>query len=182
MPRIDIQLTRSTGTARTQKRGFALGAVILGMLIVVGRFGGTAPAVRPSASLVDAPTRTLRPSATPRPTRTPVPTAAERPTATELPTWTPRPTLAPLPSATPRPPGTGFRGGTDANPLFFGEDRNRTVDPPWWPCQEGQVKGNRNSLLYHVPDGRFYDKTFADVECFASGADASAAGYAASSN
>lgn len=59
------------------------------------------------------------------------------------------------------------------NPVFS----NNEVDPPWWPCQEGQVKGNRDSGKYHVPGGRFYAKTYEGVDCFNSSSEAEAAGY-----
>lgn len=123
------------------------------------------------------PTSTPGPTDTPAPTRTPVPSKTPEPTATMRPTRTPRPTLTPAPTRTPRPPGTGFRGGTDAAPLFFGEGRTREVDPPWWPCEEGQVKGNRDSQIYHTPGGTFYPRTFEGVQCFDTAADADAAGY-----
>jgi hypothetical protein len=60
-----------------------------------------------------------------------------------------------------------------AQPVFTGE----TVDPPWWPCAEGQIKGNRDSGKYHVPSGQFYDKTYEGVECFNTETEAEAAGY-----
>jgi methylphosphotriester-DNA--protein-cysteine methyltransferase len=47
------------------------------------------------------------------------------------------------------------------------------------PCQPGQVKGNRESLIYHAPGQRDYEKTRENVQCFDSGADAQAAGYRA---
>lgn len=54
------------------------------------------------------------------------------------------------------------------------------VDPPWWPCDEGQIKGNRNSMKYHSPGGQFYAKTYDDVQCFNTAAEAEAAGFVAS--
>ncbi|MFM7678883.1 MAG: thermonuclease family protein [Roseiflexaceae bacterium] len=45
------------------------------------------------------------------------------------------------------------------------------------PCQVNQIKGNRNSMIYHVPSGASYAKTKANVECFDSEAAAEAAGY-----
>jgi hypothetical protein len=38
------------------------------------------------------------------------------------------------------------------------------------------IKGNRSSMIYHVPGGEFYDATGPE-DCFASPADAEAAGY-----
>ncbi len=45
------------------------------------------------------------------------------------------------------------------------------------PCALGQVKGNRNSRIYHVPGGGSYAQTRANVECFDSEEQAQAAGY-----
>ena len=45
------------------------------------------------------------------------------------------------------------------------------------PCQVNQIKGNRNSMIYHVPGGASYAKTKANVECFDSEAAAASAGY-----
>lgn len=45
------------------------------------------------------------------------------------------------------------------------------------PCQVNQIKGNRNSMIYHVPGGASYAKTKANVECFDSEAAAEAANY-----
>lgn len=45
------------------------------------------------------------------------------------------------------------------------------------PCQVNQIKGNRNSMIYHVPGGASYAKTKANVECFDSEAAAAAANY-----
>jgi hypothetical protein len=132
------------------------------------------------------PTATPTITPTPGPTDTPAPTNTREPTRTPRPTAVPptvRPTRMPAPTNTPRPtraPGEGFRGGSDANPLFFGEGRGREVDPPWYPCKEGQVKGNRDSRLYHVPSGSFYNNTYEGVDCFDTAADAAAAGYDAS--
>lgn len=45
------------------------------------------------------------------------------------------------------------------------------------PCAIGQIKGNRNSRIYHVPGGGSYAQTRANVACFDTEADAQAAGY-----
>ena len=52
-----------------------------------------------------------------------------------------------------------------------------TIDADSAPCFVGQIKGNRRSLIYHVPDGAFYAKTYVAVECFDSETAAIAAGY-----
>ena len=89
-------------------------------------------------------------------------------TATEVPAQpTPIPTEPPPQPADP-PSSTGH--------TFSDEE----VDPPWWPCAEGQIKGNRNSMKYHSPDGQFYAKTYDDVHCFNTAAEAEAAGFVAS--
>jgi micrococcal nuclease len=54
---------------------------------------------------------------------------------------------------------------------------NATTDAASAPCLFGQIKGNRKSLIYHVPDGAFYAKTTVNVVCFDSEAAAIAAGY-----
>ena len=46
-------------------------------------------------------------------------------------------------------------------------------------CPSGYpIKGNANSRIYHVPGGRFYDRTVPE-RCYASAADAEADGYRA---
>jgi hypothetical protein len=47
----------------------------------------------------------------------------------------------------------------------------------WYPCQVDQIKGNRNSMIYHTPEQRDYARTRENVECFNSEAEALAAGY-----
>lgn len=49
------------------------------------------------------------------------------------------------------------------------------------PCDVGQIKGNRNSGIYHVPRGAFYRATRANVECFDFEGEARAAGFRPSS-
>lgn len=48
------------------------------------------------------------------------------------------------------------------------------------PCRIGQVKGNRNSMIYHVPGGAYYARTYSNVQCFDTERQAIAAGYRAS--
>lgn len=52
-----------------------------------------------------------------------------------------------------------------------------TMDADSAPCFVGQIKGNRKSMIYHVPDGAFYAKTHVAVDCFDSESAAIAAGY-----
>jgi hypothetical protein len=163
---------------------FAIGAgslalcCVFGMVVSAATNVGQRVGVLPTWTPSPIPTETPLPTATytPGPTNTPKPTETPRPTRTPIPTRTPRPTSVPLPT---RAPGEGFRGGTDNAPIFFGEGRSTEVDPPWWPCAEGQIKGN-DSGIYHEPRGTFYSRTFDGVRCFNAAADAAAAGYRAS--
>jgi hypothetical protein len=59
-------------------------------------------------------------------------------------------------------------------PTIVGE----RVTPAWWPCEEGQLKGSQNDI-YHAPGQRDYDRTYVDVTCFDTAAEAEAAGYRA---
>lgn len=54
---------------------------------------------------------------------------------------------------------------------------NDKVDPPWWPCKQGQVKGNLNSGIYHAPGQRDYAKTYNNVRCFDTATEAEASGF-----
>lgn len=67
------------------------------------------------------------------------------------------------------------------------DDSAAADGPPastWMPpvdgaCPSGYpIKGNANSRIYHVPGGRFYDRTVPE-RCYASAADAEADGYRA---
>ncbi len=101
----------------------------------------------------------------------PAPSAtAAPPTATH----TPQPTAAPqvAPTATSAEASVGAASAS-ASHTFNGQ----VVDPPWWPCAQGQIKANRNSRIYHAPGGAFYAKTYADVWCVDSEAQAIAGGF-----
>ncbi len=54
-----------------------------------------------------------------------------------------------------------------------------TLDPvkAALPCKVGQIKGNKNSMIYHVPDGAWYAITSKNVVCFDTEEEAQAAGY-----
>ena len=53
------------------------------------------------------------------------------------------------------------------------------VEPVDGGCPEGYpIKANDNSGIYHVPGGRFYDRTVPE-RCYASATDAEADGYRA---
>ncbi len=45
------------------------------------------------------------------------------------------------------------------------------------PCRPGQIKGNRDSHIYHLPGQQNYARTRADVVCFNTEAEAQAAGF-----
>ncbi|MFN5059211.1 MAG: thermonuclease family protein [Chloroflexota bacterium] len=52
-----------------------------------------------------------------------------------------------------------------------------------YPCRVGQIKGNPDSLIYHVPTGRWYAQTRNNrVVCFTTEKDATLAGYRKSSS
>jgi hypothetical protein len=85
----------------------------------------------------------------------------------------PAPTAAPAapPTAAPPPP----------SPAQGAERRSAVSVAPAdeWNCPASHpFKGNRNSMIYHPPGGRSYNKTTPE-ECFASAEDAVAAGYRA---
>ncbi|GIP32648.1 phospholipase D family protein [Paenibacillus sp. J2TS4] len=46
-------------------------------------------------------------------------------------------------------------------------------------CEDPLIKGNKNSMVYHVPGGQSYEKTNANVEMFCTTEEAEAAGYRA---
>lgn len=97
-----------------------------------------------------------------------------KPVATARPTSTPRPvatnTSQPAPTAAPKaPPPT-------APPTAMPTPQAATSAGSA-PCEFGQVKGNRESRIYHAPGQRDYARTRQNVQCFDSEADARAAGY-----
>lgn len=58
-------------------------------------------------------------------------------------------------------------------------DQPRWVEPADGSCPDGfPIKANDNSGIYHVPGGRFYDRTTPE-RCYASANDAEADGYRA---
>lgn len=46
-----------------------------------------------------------------------------------------------------------------------------------YPCADGQIKGNRNSGIYHVPSGNSYANTTDNVACFNNEDEAVNAGF-----
>lgn len=124
-----------------------------------------------------APTATIAPSATVGPTRTPVPTGTATPVPTNEPTQTLAPTEAPpTPTAEPTSPPAVVQAPqpTKASLARAG------VRPTGKSCPVGYpIKGNnskKNGKLYHLPGEGSYDATTPE-QCFATAADAEAAGY-----
>lgn len=118
----------------------------------------------PTVTPTSTPTKTPAPTDTP--SLSPTPKATIPPDPTNVPT--PQPTTMPVPTLTsPAVPPTPVQ------PAFSGD----IVDPAWWPCQQGQIKGNIDSMIYHVPGGLYYAKTYEGVECFDTTTEAENKGY-----
>lgn len=151
---------------------------------------GTARALKnatepPEATATAEPSKTPRASGTPVPTKTPKATATAEPTepatATATTEATSTPTLAPatsvppteLPTAAPAAP---MPFAAPVQPAADGGPRQSSGNggdcPPEFP-----VKGNLNSSIYHMPGWRDYDKTRANITCFATAQDAINAGF-----
>jgi hypothetical protein len=128
-----------------------------------------------------SPTPTVRATRTTRPTATAKPTSTPRPTIAPKATKTPRPTIAGKATSTPGPtPGltsTIVAISPAVTPIFAGTGRNITVSPEYYPCKDGQIKGNKNSKIYHTPKGASYAKTFRNVVCFDTEAEAKSAKF-----
>lgn len=66
-------------------------------------------------------------------------------------------------------------------PLYTPTPQPVTQSPGYdyasYPCRVGQIKGNRNSMIYHVPGGAYYARTYANVACFDTTRQAAEAGY-----
>ena len=146
------------------------------------------PAATPTANVQTA---LVEPAATTQPIGTPPATAepTQAPTAvpTDVPTDVPAPTAAPASSATEPPvavvteapasaPAVAAGQPISTNPTGKDPQGNNIVDPPWLPCAEGQIKGSKNGK-YHVPGGRYYARTYSEVTCFNSEAEAQAAQF-----
>ena len=157
----------------------------------------TAPATNTAIPATDTP----QPSSTPEPTKAFVPVATEVESVEEI-----APTAAPLPDATVAvveiaqptaipeqpteaptaipiapPPTTAPVQPQSNEPTFTIVSGNqKEVSPDYWPCQSGQIKGNNNSGIYHVPSGKYYARTYSDVTCFNTVAEAEAGSFRAS--
>ena len=94
--------------------------------------------------------------------------------AAQLPTGMTDEAIAVRPTAVPQQaPAAPAAGGSPGT----GQAIPTAVDMGSAPCQPGQIKGNRNSDIYHAPGQRDYAKTYANVQCFDTEAAAVAAGY-----
>ena len=81
-----------------------------------------------------------------------------------------------MPTTTERPAESSAESPADDT----GDDpARRWVPPVDGACPDGYpVKANDNSGIYHVPGGRFYERTVPE-RCYADPADAEADGYRA---
>ena len=88
------------------------------------------------------------------------------------------PTFDLQPNSTPQVEGTQVEA---VEPAETAAETSSTLAPVDGECP-GKIKGNIGSSgkIYHVPGGSFYDRTIAEL-CFATEADAKAAGFRASS-
>lgn len=87
------------------------------------------------------------------------------------------PTDAPMPTAVPAALATQ----TIVAKSTLGTSLTATVvESAAFPCRDGQIKGNANTMIYHVPDGAYYATTRnTAVVCFDTITAAEQAGYRA---
>jgi hypothetical protein len=78
---------------------------------------------------------------------------------------------------TPRPSATRSRTAPTAPTATTPSANPSGSVAEWYPCEQDQIKANRNSMIYHVPGGISYAKTRLNVACFNTEALAQAAGY-----
>jgi hypothetical protein len=171
-------------------------AILLGCLFSVAACGDAPQPTKISMGQIEqaatgalAAIPTAEPTPTPRPTVTPVPTRP--PTATPVPTLTPTPVVTPtvVPVVTPiiTPTTTTIISVTAppvVTPTIVVTTAPATTRAPEAastgasaPCRDGQIKGNLNSMIYHVPGQRYYAQTKNNVQCFDREADAVTAGF-----
>lgn len=140
------------------------------------------PAVTRSATATRVPRATAQPTSLPTATPTLIPTSSPtlEPTATShLPTQTPTPTFTLELTVTKRVPviekPTAVQPTATSLTAQPTGVANSQADAR--PCGVGQIKGNRNSMIYHVPSGEWYARTHNNVICFNTEAEAEAAGF-----
>ena len=142
------------------------------------------PPVKPSPvpPVKPSPVPPVKPSPVPPVKPSPVPPVEPSPVPPVEPSPVPPVEPSPVPPVEPSLVPTNAPEVANGQPVFTGTSSNITVDPPWYPCQKGQIKGNNNSKIYHTPAGRSYDKTFKNVTCFNTEAEAEVAGFRAAKN
>lgn len=136
---------------------------IAGVFVVVGLCGTLAACGSPEPiTTAAAPlTAVTMPATTAEPTTLPIAEPIAEPTA--------EPTVEPI-AAEPTPEAT-------AAPVPAPAVAGGPVQPAGGECPAAApIKGNRDSMIYHVPGGGSYSRTRPE-DCFASAADAEAAGY-----
>lgn len=73
--------------------------------------------------------------------------------------------------------GDGAASPTGPGNTEITTNTEESSSPPVAACDNPQIKGNRNSGVYHMPGGQSYDQTTANVEYFCSEQEAEDAGY-----
>ncbi len=122
----------------------------------------TSPTRATTTALALASTTTAPATTAAAPTTT---TAAPTTVTAQVPT-TATPTVPP-PTAAPTTAATAPPASPPPPPQDLGAA----------PCEPGQIKGNNNSGIYHAPGQRDYAKTYANVTCYDTEAEAVAAGF-----
>ena len=93
----------------------------------------------------------------------------ESPASSETPTWPPLES-EPAPPPVPEP-------ASDVAAFASVPSDQRWAAPVDGGCPDGYpIKANDNSMIFHMPGGRFYDRTVPE-RCYADAADAEADGY-----
>lgn len=171
---------RSLWTSGPRGKLMVLVGGLLGVCVVCSALTTLFPSQRPATTQPGAqPPLTVAVATTPAPTTTNT-SAPPSVTATRPATNTPGPTNTPAPSRTPVPP-TDTRTPTPTRtvaPTRTPEPTaTRGVTEASAPCLSGQIKGNRNSGIYHTPFQSSYRETKANVACFETEEEARDAGF-----
>jgi hypothetical protein len=150
-------------------------APVLGMALLLE---ACSPAP-PEPTRPPAPTATVAPSATPVPTQTVAPTPTMSLTQTVVPSATSMPSETAAPMNTPVPPRTARptvpTDGGAPSPRGTGSAPPEGIDcPAGYPIKGDRATGSE--WLYRAPGAESYETTRPE-ECFATEADAQAAGY-----
>ena len=103
--------------------------------------------------------------------------------ATPAPTGTASwPPLTDAPPPTPRSGPVRFTAGAVGEDTSPGADDDAPTDRTWIESVDGgcpgshPIKGNADSMIFHVPGGRSYERTAAE-RCYCTAADAEADGF-----